>query len=149
MNLLGLRHLCWGAYIEVGDHFYRSLLPPILKQGLVQEMRRIGIDPSTEHMTLTRISASTAKNIDLASGWRGADFSLIGAVFRWAAPLKWDRTLWPRLTKGYQITVLETMLDPFMLPFRNTTGTIMLRLTRQARIPPREVSRTGTANQDS
>ena len=68
MNLLGLRHLCWDAYIEVGDYFYRPSLPPILKQGLMQEMRRIGIDPSTENMTLTRVSALTARNIDLA--WR-------------------------------------------------------------------------------
>ena len=52
MKQLGLQHLCWDGYIEVGEYFYRPALPPALKQGMVDEIRCIGIDPCTEKMTV-------------------------------------------------------------------------------------------------
>ena len=86
----------------------------------MDEIRCIGIDPCTEKMTLTRISALKAKNIDLA--WRGADPNLITAVFTWAAPLNWEPSLWPRLTKDYKITVLETIPDTSLTPLTSVAG---------------------------
>ena len=125
MQHIGLQHLCWDGYIEVGEYFYRPALPPALKQGMVAEIRCIGIDPCTEKMTLTRIPALKAKNIDLA--WRGADPNLIAAVFTWSAPLNWEPSLWPRLTKNYKITVLETIPDPPLTFLKLKTGTVMRR----------------------
>ena len=125
MKQLGLQHLCWDGYIEVGEYFYRPALPPTLKQGMVDEIRWIGIDPCTEKMTLTRIPALKAKNIDLAC--RGADPNLIAAVFTWSVPLNWEPSLWARLTKNYKITVLKTIPDSSLTSLVLKTGTVMRR----------------------
>ena len=76
-------------------------------------------------MTLRRVSATTAINIDLA--WRGADQDLTHAVFTWAAPLDCDSNMWPYLTKNYTITILPTIPDMYMVPFHNQTGMVMTR----------------------
>jgi hypothetical protein len=41
MKTLGLGHMCWDGYVEVGNQFYRPLLPPIIKEGMIQEIRNM------------------------------------------------------------------------------------------------------------
>ena len=125
MKTLGLGHMCWDGYVEVGNQFYRPLLPPIIKEGMIHEIRNIGIDPCVARMTLRRVSANTAININMA--WRGADQDLAKAVFTWAAPIDGDSNVWPRLTKNCTITILPTIPDTYLVPFHNQTGTVMTR----------------------
>ena len=117
--------MCWDGYVEVGNHFSRPLLQMNVKEGMTHEIRKIGIDPCLERMTLRRVSAATATNIDIA--WRGADQDLIHAVFTWAAPLDCDSNVWARLTKNFTITELPTIPDTYLVPFVNQTGTVMTR----------------------
>ena len=122
---LSCQSMCWDTYVQVDSDFYRPVPPTSINEGVIHEMRLIGLSPATSRLTLRRVPAQQASKNAMA--WRRHDADLLGTTFSWAAPLVLSADNWNCLTRHCIVHVPEDTTEPCLLCVRGLSGCVKTR----------------------